>query len=93
MQYHTALLVYIITFIIVLIVTRGIGLRYASSIAMAVLISISILTILKPLAASSMAKSDKHAPIYVLIYLFSSIYLLWYILNCACNDYECCEKD
>jgi len=89
MQCQNALLIYLIVFIIVLIVTRMVGLRYSSAIALAVLISISILAIIKPLAATGMAKSDKYSQIYVVLYLISSIYLLWYILNCACNDFEC----
>ena len=97
---ETALIVFLITFVLILIITKAIGLSYKSSIALAALISIFILTLMKPLSATGMVKNDSYTMIYALIYLAVSIYLLWYILNCACNDWDecnekkcCCECD
>lgn len=87
---ETALIVFLITFILVLIITKAVGLSYKSSIALAALISIFILTVMKPLSATGMVKNDSYSMLYALIYLAVSIYLLWYILNCACNDWDTC---
>lgn len=96
MHCETALIVYLVIFIVLLILTRAWGLTYKSSIALAALISIFILTFMKPLSATKMVQTDGYTQVYAIIYIATSIYLLWYILTCACYDYdqpECCVVD
>ena len=89
---ETALVIFVITFILILFVTIYFGLAYKSAIAIASLISIFVLTLMKPLSATQMIKNNSYSMLYTAIYLIISIYLLWYILNCACNDMriDCC---
>ena len=88
MHCETALITYLVVFIILLILTKAWGLTYRSSIALAALISIFVLTFMKPLNATNMIKTDGYTQVYAVIYIATSIYLLWYILICACNDWD-----
>ena len=87
MDCQTALLIYLIILFIVFIYSiYGACINAKSALALSLLISILILSLLKPLNASRVVKSDGYAQLFAILYLITSIYLLWYILYMSYND-------
>lgn len=95
MDCRYAIIIYILILGLVFIVALYYGLNMKSALALAFLISILLLSVIKPLNASRLIKADGYSQLFAIIYLLTSIYLLWYILYMAFNDYRvnCCEQN
>lgn len=89
MQLSTALLVYLLVLIFVLILARLSGIRAWSAVALAVLISFIVLILVQPLSLESiLSTSTSYILLYSFIVFLTMVILFVYILDKTLSDRE-----
>lgn len=89
MQLATALLVYLLTLIFVLIIARLAGIRTWSAVCLALLLSFIVLVLIQPLSLETILNTSTN---YILLYSFivfiTFVLLFVYILDKTLSDNE-----
>ncbi len=88
---NTSLFVWLIIFIVILILAKIYGISWFSSIALALIVAIIILSLIAPTSSIEQmfeSESNDLVSLYWAIWIFTGLYLLLYILKKSFEDRE-----